>query len=105
MPITVYRPRRKHDFEQATFAVQYGHGTPAVGSAGRGGRDSLISADEWQRLGQRLREAGVRHELIDYPHAEHGFLCEDRPGSYDPNAAKAAWKQILKALAHMTRRA
>jgi carboxymethylenebutenolidase len=66
-----------------------------------GGQDFLISTDEWQRLGQRLEQAGVRHQLIDYPAAQHGFLCEDRPESYDAYASDDAWKRILNALAEM----
>ncbi|MEU6284174.1 dienelactone hydrolase family protein [Streptomyces sp. NPDC047028] len=49
------------------------HGTTVLGLVG--GQDFLISADDWQRLGQRLKEAGVAHELVDYPRAAHGFLC------------------------------
>ncbi|MFE3185990.1 dienelactone hydrolase family protein [Streptomyces violascens] len=78
------------------------HNTMLLGLVG--GRDFLISADEWQRLGRRLRQAGVRHELIDYPEAEHGFLCEDRPGSYDANASDDAWKRMLEALAQLPHR-
>ncbi|MFD8983847.1 dienelactone hydrolase family protein [Streptomyces sp. NPDC059564] len=75
------------------------HNTTLLGIVG--GQDFLISADEWQRLGRRLQRAGVRHELIAYPQAEHGFLCEDRPESYDVNASDDAWKQMLKALAQL----
>ncbi|MFG2593686.1 dienelactone hydrolase family protein [Streptomyces sp. NPDC048438] len=63
-----------------------------------GGRDFLISPDEWDCLGLRLQQAGVRHELIDYPEAEHGFLCEDRPESHDVDASGDAWKRLLDAL-------
>lgn len=73
------------------------HGAALLGVVG--GQDFLISADEWQRLGQRLDGAGVRHELIDYPAAQHGFLCEDRPESHDAAAADDAWPRILAALA------
>ncbi|MER6145536.1 dienelactone hydrolase family protein [Streptomyces sparsogenes] len=82
--------------------VLAGHDTMVLGLVG--GQDFLISADEWQRLGRRLAQAGVRHELLDYPHAEHGFLCEDRPDSYDPNASADAWERILKALAQLPQR-
>ncbi|MEU4116401.1 dienelactone hydrolase family protein [Kitasatospora sp. NPDC028055] len=75
------------------------HGTMLLGLVG--GQDFLISMVEWQRMGQRLEQAGVRHELIDYPDAQHGFLCEDRPESYDADASGDAWKRILKALAQL----
>ena len=80
-------------------AVLAAHGTTLLGLVG--GKDFLISADEWQRMGQRLQQAGVRHELIAYPHAQHGFLCEDRPESYDADAADDAWNRILNALAQL----
>ncbi|MBD0741486.1 hypothetical protein BG418_08295 [Streptomyces sp. CBMA152] len=81
-------------------AAMAAHGTTLLGLVG--GQDFLISMDEWQRLGQRLEQAGVRHELIAYPAAQHGFLCEDRPESYDADAAEDAWKHILKALTQLS---
>lgn len=41
----------------------------------------------------------MRHELINHPEAEHGFLCEDRPDSLDVDASGDAWKRMLDALA------
>lgn len=79
-----------------------GHGTALLVLVG--GQDFLISADERRRMGQRLDAAGVRHELVDYPRAAHGFLCEDRPAGYDADAAGDAWDRILKALARQARR-
>ncbi|MFI6041809.1 dienelactone hydrolase family protein [Nocardia sp. NPDC051321] len=75
------------------------HDTLLVGLVG--GQDFLITADEWQRLGQRLQQGGVRHELTVYPQAEHGFLCEDRPASYDASASDDAWQRILEVLAQL----
>ncbi|WP_129308838.1 dienelactone hydrolase family protein [Streptomyces sp. L2] len=83
----------------AGAAALAGHGTTFLGLVG--GQDFLISADEWQRLGQRLDQAGVTHELTAYLHAAHGFLCEDRPETHDPEASKAAWTQILKTLTQL----
>lgn len=40
----------------AGAAAIAGHGTTLIGIVG--GRDFLISADEWQRLGRRLQQAG-----------------------------------------------
>ncbi|MFI6684223.1 dienelactone hydrolase family protein [Streptomyces sp. NPDC050485] len=80
-----------------------GHGTMVLGLVG--GQDFLISADEWRRLGQRLDQADVSHELVDYPQAAHGFLCEDRPESYDAEAAADAWERVLKALGQVPRQA
>jgi len=63
-----------------------------------GGRDFLISADEWQAIDERLGDAGVKHELITYTEAAHGFACADRPGTYDEAASTDAWRRTLDAL-------
>lgn len=72
-------------------------GTFLLGLVGE--RDFLITADERERMEKRLQEAGVRHELITYLDAAHGFLCEDRPDTYHAEAAEAAWDRILRTLA------
>ena len=63
-----------------------------------GGRDPIVPADEWQAIGERLTEAGVKHELITYPEAAHGFACPDRPETYDADATADAWRRTLDAL-------
>jgi carboxymethylenebutenolidase len=63
-----------------------------------GGRDVLISADEWQAIDARLAAAGVKHELVTYPEAEHGFACAERPDTYDGQASADAWRRTLDAL-------
>jgi carboxymethylenebutenolidase len=63
-----------------------------------GGRDFLISGDEWRAVDERLTAAGVPHELVTYPDAAHGFANEDRPETYDPSSADDAWRRTLAAL-------
>ena len=63
-----------------------------------GGQDFLVSADEWRSIDERLDAAGVKHELVTYPEAAHGFACEDRPETYDADATTDAWQRTLNAL-------
>jgi carboxymethylenebutenolidase len=63
-----------------------------------GGHDFLIPADEWQAIDERLGDAGVKHELVTYAEAAHGFACEDRPDTYDADATADAWRRTLDAL-------
>ncbi|HEY3089573.1 MAG TPA: dienelactone hydrolase family protein [Jatrophihabitantaceae bacterium] len=63
-----------------------------------GGRDFLISADEWRAADERLTAAGVRHELVTYPDAAHGFANDERPDTYDATSADDAWRRTLAAL-------
>jgi carboxymethylenebutenolidase len=63
-----------------------------------GGRDFLISADEWRAIDERLTAAGVQHELVAYPDAAHGFANDERPDTYDAASADDAWQRTLTAL-------
>lgn len=63
-----------------------------------GGHDQIVPLDEWQAIGARLTEAGVKHELVTYPEAAHGFACPDRPETYDADASDDAWRRTLEAL-------
>ncbi|MFJ6544630.1 dienelactone hydrolase family protein [Streptomyces sp. NPDC091385] len=72
------------------------HGTRMLGIVGD--RDHLIDADERHRIAQRLAAAGVPHELRVYEGAQHAFLREDRPETYDAGAAEDAFGRIVGAL-------
>ncbi|MGW5103504.1 dienelactone hydrolase family protein [Streptomyces sp. NPDC004100] len=50
------------------------------------------------RIAQRLAAAGVPHELCVYVGAQHAFLREDRPETYDAGAAEDAFGRIVGAL-------
>lgn len=67
-----------------------------------GTRDALVGPDELRRIGERLREAGVAHEIVALEGAAHGFACEERPATYDEAAAAAAWERILGWLEEVT---
>lgn len=60
-----------------------------------GGQDHLISAMEWEQLKEALIDAGVRHELIVYPEAKHGFFCDLRRETFDQTASDDAWWRLL----------
>lgn len=53
---------------------------------------------EWRRIGERLRSAGVVHELRAFDGAAHGFACPQRPATYHAAATEAAWELLVGAL-------
>jgi carboxymethylenebutenolidase len=55
--------------------------------------DHIVTPEQRRAIAQTLDAAGVRHELIEYPRAPHGFLC-DRRDTYQPTAASDAWSRI-----------
>jgi carboxymethylenebutenolidase len=70
--------------------------TPAI--TGRvlvlvGENDQVVPPDQRQAIGDALRDAKVRHELVEYSGATHGFLS-DRRDAFDPAAAADAWGRI-----------
>ena len=60
-----------------------------------GGRDHVISPRDTDQLGRALEAAHVRHELIVFAQAQHGFFCELRE-TFDEGARDASWKQVLE---------
>lgn len=73
-----------------------GFGTEMLGAVGD--QDHVISQPEWKQIEERLTEAGVVHELVTYPGRPHGFLCPDRPATYDADADADVWRRLLTAL-------
>ncbi|MDQ2706164.1 MAG: dienelactone hydrolase family protein [Actinomycetota bacterium] len=63
-----------------------------------GEHDQLIPPEHRRQLDEALTEAGVDHELVEYPDAGHGFLS-DRRASYHSPAAEDAWQRIHRLLA------
>lgn len=61
--------------------------------------DHVLTQPEWQEAKRRLTDAKVRHELITYPGALHGFACSARPADYDEPSAADAWRRVHQALA------
>lgn len=63
-----------------------------------GEHDHVVPSEDRLATAGALRAAGVRHELVEYPGAQHGFLCERRD-SYDRESADDAWHRIEELLA------
>jgi carboxymethylenebutenolidase len=58
-----------------------------------GGRDSFIPVEQADLVAETLRQDGVRHDVVIYDAADHGFFCDQRD-SYDANAASDAWERV-----------
>jgi carboxymethylenebutenolidase len=61
-----------------------------------GKEDDSIPAEQVNEIKAELEKQQVPHQVFEYAGAGHGFFC-DRRGSYNPEAATAAWEQV-KAL-------
>ncbi|HTJ37593.1 MAG TPA: dienelactone hydrolase family protein [Dactylosporangium sp.] len=59
-----------------------------------GDRDHVVPAADVARVGEALSVAGVAHEVVVYPGAEHGFF-PDGPGP----AAEDAWRRVTDLFA------
>ncbi len=58
-----------------------------------GADDHAIPPEHRRAIADALRAAEVRHEMVEYPGASHGFLC-DRRDTFAPTAAEDAWRRI-----------
>jgi carboxymethylenebutenolidase len=63
-----------------------------------GDEDPIVPREDRRQITDALNDAGVDHELIEYPGVGHGFLC-DRRESFDPEAADDAWNRIAEFIA------
>ncbi len=63
-----------------------------------GGKDSSISAAQVETIQKALEQHKIRHEVVVYPDATHGFFCDQR-GSYNPAAAADAWERVKRLFA------
>jgi carboxymethylenebutenolidase len=63
-----------------------------------GGQDQHIPATSRDKIQQALKEHHVRHEIVLYDAADHGFFCDQR-GSYNPKAAADAWERVERLFA------
>ena len=63
-----------------------------------GGKDAMIDAAQVAAIRQALEQHSVRHEIVVYPDADHGFFCDQRP-TYDEAAAKDAWERVKRLFA------
>lgn len=75
--------------------------TPRIGGRVlclQGGRDAFIPPDQVEALRNALAQAGVRHEVVVYDGAEHGFFCDQR-ASFDEAARDDAWERVKRLFA------
>ena len=63
-----------------------------------GGKDAMIPSAQVEQIRAALREHGVKHEIVVYPDADHGFFCDQRD-TYHEASAKDAWEQVKQLLA------
>ena len=63
-----------------------------------GGQDAMIPAEQVDAIRASLGDAGVDHEVVVYPDADHGFHCDQR-GSFDADASADAWQRTLALFA------
>jgi carboxymethylenebutenolidase len=60
--------------------------------------DEFAPMEEVRRLEDGLRAKGKEVEFHVYEGAGHWFFEEDRPGHYDPEAARLAWARTVQFL-------
>jgi len=63
-----------------------------------GEKDSMIPREQVDRIKAALNEHDVRHEVVVYDDADHGFFCDQRD-TYRREAAEEAWKRTLRVFA------
>ncbi|MBO2460439.1 dienelactone hydrolase family protein [Actinomadura violacea] len=61
-------------------------------------RDHVIDAAQRDRIGAALDSAGVRHEEVVYPGAQHAFFFPGRE-AHDPSAAEDSWTRVTDLFA------
>lgn len=62
-----------------------------------GSQDDDAPIADRAALRAALEAAVIRHDLVEYRGARHGFLC-DRRDEFDPDAAQDAWRRIDELL-------
>jgi carboxymethylenebutenolidase len=60
-----------------------------------GEKDPMITEDQVATIQRALEENKVRHQVVVYDDATHGFFCDQR-GSYNPTRAAEAWPLVVK---------
>ncbi len=63
-----------------------------------GGQDQAIPKAQVDAIRVELDKHHIRHEVVVYPTASHGFFCDQR-GSYHEESAKDAWTRVKKLFA------
>lgn len=59
-----------------------------------GGKDAFIPLSDVDKFRDALNKAGKQAEIVLYPDADHGFMCEERP-SFHSTHSKEAWAKTI----------
>jgi carboxymethylenebutenolidase len=65
-----------------------------------GGKDHVINGTQLAGIENALKEAGVRHEIIEYPEAGHGFFCDQRSWNFHAPSRDDSWLRLQQLLAN-----
>jgi carboxymethylenebutenolidase len=63
-----------------------------------GGKDAMIPKQQVDAIRSALSDADVRHEVVVYDAADHGFFCDQRATYHDPSA-RDAWQRVQRLIA------
>ena len=63
-----------------------------------GAKDAHIPLSQVDAIRAELEKHRIRHEVVVYPQADHGFFCDQR-ASYDKAAVEDAWVKVKKLFA------
>jgi len=74
--------------------IEYVAGLKAPVLAFFGGKDAFIPIAEVDKFRDALKAASKSAEVVFYPDADHGFMCDDRP-SHHPQHAKEAFAKAV----------
>lgn len=62
-----------------------------------GEEDGSIPSSDIKAIRQALESSQIKHEIVIYSGADHGFFCDERK-SYNAVASEKAWKKVLEFL-------
>ena len=60
-----------------------------------GEEDSFIPLDQVEAIREALKSGGVKHEVVTYAGADHGFFCDQRD-AFQQAAADDAWRRVKR---------
>lgn len=63
-----------------------------------GAKDAHIPLSQVDTIRAELEKHRIRHEVVVYPQADHGFFCDQR-ASHDKASAEDAWVKVKKLFA------
>jgi carboxymethylenebutenolidase len=63
-----------------------------------GEQDGMIPLSQVKAIEAELGKHGIRHEIVIYQNADHGFFCDQRP-TYQKTAAADAWRRVKELFA------